>query len=63
MNHHSRHTSSLSRTSPLISRRDFVGAAAILGGGLVLGVNLRAQEEGTGRRGAAGNAVCGREDD
>jgi isoquinoline 1-oxidoreductase beta subunit len=32
---------------PLISRRDFVGAAVTVSGGLVLGVNLRAQEEGT----------------
>jgi isoquinoline 1-oxidoreductase subunit beta len=30
----------------LISRRDFVGAAVTLGGGLILGVDLQAQEEG-----------------
>jgi isoquinoline 1-oxidoreductase subunit beta len=33
---------------PLVSRRDFVGAAVTLSGGLLLGVDLRAQEEGNG---------------
>ena len=33
---------------PLVGRRDFVGAALTLCGGLVLGINLRAQEKGAG---------------